>query len=115
MNDKKLTAIKHDENKTPLDLLPPDVLKEIADVFGHGAKKYDKWNYLNGFTYSRVYASLRRHLNSWYNGEDIDKEFDKSHLAHAGCALMMLFALVLNDLGEDDRYRTVINKIKKEK
>lgn len=90
-----MEAIKKDENKIRMELLPPYSLEQIAKVFTFGAKKYDSWNYINGkgLSYSRVYGAALRHLNAWYKGELTDNETEESHLAHAGCCIMMLIEL----------------------
>lgn len=90
-----MEAIKKDGDKIRMELLPPYALEQIAKVFTFGSKKYDSWNYLNGegLSYSRVYGAALRHLNAWYKGELIDSETGESHLAHAGCCIMMLLEL----------------------
>lgn len=88
-------AIKHDQNKIRMDLLPPNALEEIAKVLTHGAKKYEDWNYLkgNGLDLNRLYGACLRHLNSWHKGEENDKESSYSHIAHAACCLMMILEI----------------------
>ena len=90
-----------------MDLLPPKALVGIADVFTFGAKKYADFNYKNekGLDWGRVYASAIRHLNAWNGGEDNDIETKKSHLYHAGCAVMMLIDLVDSGIGKDTRFK----------
>jgi hypothetical protein len=83
-------ARKFDASKVPLSLLPTEALMQIGDVFGFGAQKYDAWNWTNGFEWSRLNDSLLRHILAWKAGEDVDPESGKSHLAHAGCNIMML-------------------------
>lgn len=90
-----LNAVKFDKNKIKMELLPPKSLENIAEVFTFGAEKYEPWNFLkgDGLETSRVYGSLQRHLNSYYQGEELDSESGLSHLAHAGANLMMLLEL----------------------
>ena len=97
-------AIKHDKDKVKMELLPPYSLEKIAKVFTFGANKYEDWNYLkgDGLKLSRVYGACLRHLNSWYKAEELDPETRESHLAHAGCCIMMLMELV-NAKNNDDR------------
>jgi len=65
-------AVKYDNGKPRMDLLPPKAQKGIADVFGYGADKYEDFNYKNGkgLLWSRVYAACLRHLNDWNGGEE---------------------------------------------
>jgi len=88
-------AIKSDQEKIRMDLIPPHALTEIAKVFTFGAKKYDDWNYIKngGLKLSRVYGALLRHMFAWFKGEAKDPETGESHLAHAGCCIMMLLEL----------------------
>lgn len=100
------------DNKNMLQLLPPLAQERIAEVFTYGSKKYSSWNWANGIEYSRLYGALQRHLTAWYKGEEIDPETGKSHLAHAGCCIMML--LETNELRKDldDRPKHYRNEVK---
>lgn len=40
----KDSGYKHDDGKSPLHLIPFDVMFDIADVMKHGAKKYPERN-----------------------------------------------------------------------
>lgn len=93
--DVKLTAVKHDNGKIRMELLPINAMTQIAKVFTFGAKKYDDFNYMKngGIKASRVYGALLRHMFAWYGGESQDPETGESHLAHAGCCIMILLEL----------------------
>ena len=106
-------AIKYDTDKPRTELLPMNPLLEISEVFTFGAIKYSSWNWCNGFTYSRLLGSLLRHIFLWAAGEDFDKESQKSHLAHAGCCLLMLMDTVRLYPENDDRQHTFLSKDKK--
>jgi len=99
-------AVKFDDDKTRMDLLPPKAQKGIAKVFTFGAKKYNDYNYKNGegLDWNRPYAACLRHLNAWQDGEDLDPETKQSHLYHAGCCIMMLIDLVDSGIGKDTRF-----------
>lgn len=99
------TATKHDDSKPPLDLLPPDVLLEVAKVLKFGADKYGSYNWTKGFDWSRLQAATLRHLSSWSMGEDNDPESQMNHLYHALCSLMFLAAHQQRGLGVDDRHK----------
>jgi len=71
-----------DKGKLRWDLLPIPPIQEVIKVYMAGATKYEPWNWKKGLKYSRVYAPLMRHYSTWWNGENIDKEFGLSHLAH---------------------------------
>lgn len=97
-------GVKHDEGKPRMDLLPPEALKEIAEVLALGASKYSAHNWRMGFAYSRLIAAALRHLFAWVGGENKDPESGKSHLAHAACCLMFLITFEQTNTGTDDRY-----------
>lgn len=64
------------EDKPRYDLLPTPALRRVAELYARGAKKYGENNYQRGIPFSRVYASLFRHLIAFREG---DKSED--HLA----------------------------------
>ena len=102
------TAGKHDDDgKRRYDLIPIKALREEADVWGYGAKKYGQKNWEQGIHWSRLFASTLRHLYKWWGGTDRDEESGLLHLAHARCCLGMLLGLSgLTSL--DDRPKPVL-------
>ncbi len=96
-------GIKNDDGKNRLELIHPNILFAIGDVMTQGALKYDDWNWYKGMSWSRVYGSLQRHVNDWYNGVDIDPESGKSPLWHAACCIMFLIVYQEQGKGTDDR------------
>lgn len=95
---------KFDGEKLPLDLLPPEFLRQTAAVLAHGAKKYGRWNWREGIRYSRVVAAVLRHLVAWLDREDIDEESGLPHLAHAACGIAFLVQLSKERPELDDRW-----------
>lgn len=103
---RKIDAgLKYDYGKAPLSLLPGQALEMIAEVFGFGAQKYARYNWTNGFHWSRLIDSSYRHLNAFNAGKDLDDESKLSHLAHLGCCVLMLLEHQARGLGVDDRYK----------
>lgn len=98
-------AIKDDTMKPRMELLPPDALVEIAKVFTMGAEKYSDRNWERGMDWGRIYAATMRHLSAFWSGEDIDSEWGYSHLAHAGCSILMLLATYMRNIGNDSRQK----------
>lgn len=96
-------GVKHDQGKTPLELLAFDALEEIGKVLAFGKAKYAPRNWENGMDWGRVYGALLRHLFAWWRGQENDPETGLSHLAHAGCCVMFLLAYSLRSVGKDDR------------
>lgn len=89
------------EGKPRFDLIPTEGLRRLADLYARGAEKYDDNNWQKGQPYSRVYASLFRHLIQWREGERTED--------HIAAVAWNAFALMfyeenkpeLNDLFED--------------
>ena len=98
-------ALKFDNEKPGMDLLPVAAKRAIAEVFDFGAKKYARHNWRCGFNYSRLIAAAERHLDAFNDGEDLDPESGKSHLAHLGCCVLMLLESTIKGYGTDDRYK----------
>lgn len=95
---------KFDAGKARTDLLPPDALFGVADVYAYGAAKYADRNWEKGMKWGRVAGAALRHLFSWMKGDDFDSESGLHHLAHFSCCALMLYALVLRNKGTDDRH-----------
>ena len=98
-------AVKFDEDKVRLELLPPELMTSVAEILTFGAKKYSARNWELGMDWSRSYGALQRHLNAWWGGEDKDPETGKSHLWHAGCCITFLITYEARGVGTDDRFK----------
>lgn len=62
--------------KPRYDLIPTLALRRVAYLYARGAEKYDEWNWAKGQNYSRILASLERHLHAFKQGDT-----DEDHLA----------------------------------
>ena len=91
---------KHDSEKLRYDLVPVKALKAIVQVLGCGAAKYGDNNWVTVPTpRRRYYAACQRHLQDWWDGEELDKETGVTSLAHAGCCI--LFLIILGRYGDN--------------
>jgi hypothetical protein len=83
---------KFDGGKLQYGLLPPLALKATVDVLTFGAEKYepDNWKKVPD-SKRRYFDALQRHVWAWKEGEQIDPESGRHHLAHALCCLMFLY------------------------
>ncbi len=99
-------AIKLDDGKLMLDLIPPEAIEGLAEVLTYGAKKYEHRNWEKGFNWMRVYASLQRHLLEFSKGNDIDEESGLSHLHHALANISFLVTFQDRKTGTDNRPTT---------
>lgn len=86
-----MSAVKRDQGKHRLDLLPTAPLRAVADVLAFGAQKYaeNAWMHVER-SQDRYYAAALRHLFAWREGEARDPESGLHHLAHAGCCVLFL-------------------------
>ena len=96
-------ASKFDDRKLRMSLFPPDVLNQICEVLEFGAAKYGDNNWRKGMEWTRLYDAAQRHLQAWLQNEDLDKESNINHLAHACCNLVFLLNYVNSQKGEDNR------------
>jgi hypothetical protein len=90
------------EKKLPLQLVPPAASKGIAVALGEGAAKYGPWNWRAQPVEAMTYVgAIRRHLDAWVNGEDVDPDsaVGKLHLEGViGSVAIMLDALACSTL-----------------
>lgn len=101
----KPTGIKHDEQKSRIDLIDADFLEDVGHVLGFGAQKYNPHNWRGGLHYSRCIGAAYRHLGRINMGEDIDPESGLPHVAHLACCVMFLHFMIKNRPDLDDRYK----------
>src|SRR5574343_1602352 len=86
-------------------LIPPEVLHELAELFGQGAEKYDKWNWRKGYDWSLSYDALHRHLNLFWSGVDYDEETKSKHIVNAMWHCCVLACFMDEHPDKDDRYK----------
>lgn len=96
-------AQKKDQGKAMLSRIDPGFLAELADVLEFGQKKYDWDNWKKGFGYHRLLDATLRHVYAMSEGQNLDPESGKSHVAHAACNLMFLSWHMRNRPDLDDR------------
>lgn len=98
-----MKAVKKDEGKPRLDLLPFDALLLVGQAMTFGLEKYSDRNWESGLDWGRLLAAELRHLFAWASGEDTDPESKLPHLAHAGACVLMLLASTTRNIGKDSR------------
>lgn len=85
------------------DLLPPDIVNELAEHYGKGARKYADRNTEKGYPWSKSYAACHRHLNAFWRGEDVDPEMGSLHLIAAAWHCFTMAWFLRHNKGTDDR------------
>ena len=86
-NEEKTLGMKFDDGKPMWRLLPFRELREVVDILTFGVKKYAVDNWKKVIPPERYIDAAFRHFTSWVEGEKIDPETGKSHLAHAVCKI----------------------------
>ena len=98
-----MSGIKHDQGKSRIDLIAPEMLFALGDILAYGAQKYAQRNWEQGMDWGRVFGALMRHMWAWWGGEDLDPESELSHLGHAAFHVMGLMQLSYTHKDLDDR------------
>ena len=98
-------AMKFDNGKSPVSLIPRSALIGAANVLQMGKKKYSAHNWRKGMDWSRLVDATMRHLMLWNEGVDLDEESKLNHLHHSLVNLMFLCEYQEKNLGNDDRYK----------
>ena len=91
--------------KVPLHLVPPSARHYLALAFEDGATKYGPANWRDEPVSASVYfGAAGRHLDAYWDGEDLAKDSLVHHLAHTmACCAIILDAMECGTLN-DDRY-----------
>ena len=113
----KGAGLRFNKNKLRYDLVHPRAHADMVDVLTYGANKYFARNWENGFAWTSVIASAKRHLAAIEMGEDYD--FDpncqgckdgncpshsgKLHVANLACNVHFLNAFYYIFPQGDDR------------
>ncbi len=98
-------GLRYNSGKLRFDLIPADVMLEVAKVFTHGASKYAERNWERGMAWSICRGSKDRHWNARLRGEKFDtgpKGSGLRHLAHDIVNTMFLLAYELREMDKLD-------------
>ena len=82
MSPEAYAKVKRDENKPPIQLIPPEAIEGMAQVFGFGAEKFDIDDWKNNGTIRDRIGSIMRHSLAMARGEMIDPESGLPHAYH---------------------------------
>ncbi len=90
--------------KVPFSTVPANVIAEVAVAMLEGALKYGRHNFrVIGVRSSVYYDAARRHLDAWWEGQDIDPDSGLSHITKAITSLVVLRDAMMHNLVTDDR------------
>jgi hypothetical protein len=99
-------AIRYDQDKPHMDLLSPIAMFGTAQVLTKGLEKYPGSQWKKGMAWSKVIASLLRHLFKFMAGEDLDSESGLPHIDHVAANVMFLQEYYRKHKSLDDRIKT---------
>lgn len=105
---------KYDNGKEPFELIPSYPLRELAKLYGEGAKKYAVRNWERGIRFGRLFGALMRHAWLWWGGEKIDPETGVSHMTASAWNCFALIELERTGAGEDDRECEFLRGVKRD-
>lgn len=85
---------EHDNAKPRFSLIPHSALWQVMAVLEFEADKYgqDNWRNITN-AHERYFNACHRHLNAWWQGENVYDKSGLPHLAHAVCCLLFLMAV----------------------
>ena len=89
--------------KVPLHLVPPSAAHYLALAFKDGAAKYGPYNWrLKGVSASVYVSAARRHMDAFWDGEDLSPDALVHHLGHVmACCAILLDAASVGMLNDD--------------
>lgn len=93
--DKKRQEAKADAGKIRPSLVPPEIIKAVADIREYGCQKYhdpDNWKRVEPQRYWE--ATLRHALAAWDDYTRVDPESGMLNIAHMCCNLAFLLHFV---------------------
>jgi hypothetical protein len=99
-NPKTLLGV----TKVPLHLVPPSAKIALAEAFADGAAKYGPYNWREKKVSASIYiAAAGRHMDAWWDGEELSKDAKVHHLNHAMACLAILRDAESIGMLNDDR------------
>lgn len=116
----EVKGLRFNQGKPRWDLVPPDAMSEVVEVFTIGAEKYLPRNWENGLKWMDTFACLQRHLYAWQMGQEFDvgpngeygpnddpnlhmRWTGKRHLAMVCWNALVLLTMQIRGIGFDDR------------
>lgn len=108
----KKEGLRYNEGKLRFDLVHPWAHEQMINVLTKGAEKYSSRNWEQGMAWSKVIASLKRHLNAIEKGEDYDSETGELHASHLACNAHFLTAYYKIYPQGDDRPHAYLKGVK---
>jgi hypothetical protein len=95
---------KRDEGKLQLSLVPPEIIKQIAEVRMFGNQKYHSPDNWKSVEVEKWWDAMLRHLMycAVHGLDATDKESGLPSLAHAACNLAFIIEKLYGDKDSND-------------
>lgn len=88
---EKLVSGKDDRDKLKISLVPPQIIKDIAEVRMFGTKKYKDPNNWKNIDVERYFDAMLRHILAMMEDPlSIDEESKILHYKHAACNMAFI-------------------------
>lgn len=96
---------RENEGKPKWSLFPQSTLIPMVRVLEFGANKYGIGNWQKGLSIRETCESLKRHLDAFMEGEDIDPGSLIHHIGHIQANAMFISYMLEKRPDLDDRYK----------
>ncbi len=98
-------GVKYDDGKPRFDLIPPEVMFGMAELYRLGAKKYADRNWEKGLLFMRTFAAMQRHAWAWAMGQDYAPDDGQHHMLSVAWCAFVIFTFFIRGQDEplDDR------------
>ncbi len=104
VSDTKHGATKADGEKLDrFDLLPWDIIMELAELYGIGARKYDDRNWEKGMSWGRLIRALFSHMAKFLLRRKYDPVDGQRHIISVIWCGVALAYYEKHEIGTDDR------------
>lgn len=109
VDEAKVAAGGHkaDDGKPRFDLIPPEAMIALADLYRIGAEKYADRNWERGMTWGRMFRAMMSHAWKWWMGEEHDPVDGQHHLTSVAWCAIALYTWHVRGVGSDDRVKSV--------
>lgn len=93
--------------KVPMHLVPPSAKIALAEAFADGARKYGPYNWREKKVSASVYiAAANRHMDAWWDGEEVSSDALVHHIDHAmACLAIIKDAMSIGMLNDDRPFK----------
>lgn len=96
-------GLRFDNDKPRYDLLPPEALMALAELYRVGSMKYNERNWERGMSWGTCFRALMSHSWKFWRGEHFDQETGAHHMIMAAWNAIAIYTYFVRGIGVDDR------------